>query len=357
MNGRIRRDGRAAGILAAGVVLAAICAGLSSGCVSHRYFPYDANRAVPPDPALSTRASPFFSIGGGAPEYLNHVMPNLDTGTHIVRQIQFPSAGDNGQRDNLVTGLYYQSRKREPGRLVIILPIWGSYTYPSEKITNEIVERYPDTHVFRMLGKEFLLDWEALAAVEDEHQVTVAARRIADRMRVGVINVRQIVAWAIERPEVDPRRIGIVGFSIGAVVASIALGNEPELDAGVLVMGAAKPEEIVAVCPGRLGKAREHVLSKFGWSVAQFRTVFAKAFAPLSRSYPPGSVDASRVLMIDSYYDRCMPKEARDDLWVRMGRPERITFNYGHKTSFLAMTPLGFNYMRKRILEFLDNKL
>jgi hypothetical protein len=52
-----------------------------------------------------------------------------------------------------------------------------------------------------------------------------------------------------------------------------------------------------------------------------------------------------------------MPARSRAALWEAMGRPERFTMHYGHKTSFLAMTPLGPNFMRNKALQFLDRVL
>lgn len=98
----------------------------SVGCVSRVHIPYDPAGAIPPDQAQVLQTSPLFFTKAGAPDYVNHVMPGLSTEAHIVRRIQFPSTGDNGQPDNLVTGLNYQSREPGPKRLVIILPIWGS---------------------------------------------------------------------------------------------------------------------------------------------------------------------------------------------------------------------------------------
>ena len=63
------------------------------------------------------------------------------------------------------------------------------------------------------------------------------------------------------------------------------------------------------------------------------------------------------ILMFDAQRDECMPQHARDDFWETLGRPERISFHYGHKKSFLAMTPLGFNYMRRQIYRFLEATL
>ena len=48
-----------------------------------------------------------------------------------------------------------------------------------------------------------------------------------------------------------------------------------------------------------------------------------------------------------------MTETAREALWESMGQPERILIPTRHKRAFLGMTPLGFNWLRHRIGDFL----
>lgn len=281
----------------------------------------------------------------------------MATRSHRVRRIEFDSTGDNGQPGGRISALYYESRAPGAKRLVVVLPIWGGSTYPSNKITRSIVRHLPETNVFRLLGDERLLDWEGLEAVTREADVVPAMARIVDRLEVAVTDVERIIDWAAPRPEIDSERIAIVGFSVGAVVASIAVAHEPRLAAAVVVMGAADLYDVAAVCYGRRERAREHILTRFDWSPESYREAFRAAFEPLDASYQHTRVDPRRILMIDAKHDSCMPAPTRDALWRRLGRPERITYRYDHRQAFLAMTPLGLNRMRRQIRHFLDRAL
>ncbi len=60
------------------------------------------------------------------------------------------------------------------------------------------------------------------------------ARRLAGLM---ITDVRQAVSYLVERPEVDARRIGAGGYSLGSFVLALAGAVEPRLRACVLVGG------------------------------------------------------------------------------------------------------------------------
>ena len=43
--------------------------------------------------------------------------------------------------------------------------------------------------------------------------------------------------------------------------------------------------------------------------------------------------------------------------WEVMNRPQRLLLDYRHKQAFLGMSPLGFNWLRRRIWGFLQESL
>jgi hypothetical protein len=103
--------------------------------------------------------------------------------------------------------------------------------------------------------------------------------------------------------------------------------------------------------------AKNRAQSGFGWSLADLEHRLEPIFAPFDPASYPGRVDPSRVLIVEAARDQCMPRTGREALWEAMGRPRRIRLDYRHKQAFLAMTPLGFNWLRHRIWEFLQQTL
>jgi dienelactone hydrolase len=335
----------------------ALCAGaaFAAGCAMHTTHPY----APHPTPApVQTSAPDIFQYSADARPLANHMTPDLDTRTHQARELTWQSVGDNGQPDMEVKAEYFDSRT--PGRhpLVIVLPLWGTYTYPPQKIAEGIRDRGRGKYnVLRVLGESYLIDWDLLAASPDPETFRARAAQMSERMRVAVIDVRRLLDWAGQRPEVDPERIGLVGFSMSAVAGGLVLGADDRLRSAVLVMGGANLHDIIANCNGPLQHVREEVLPRFGWSQAQYYNMVEDTWSWLNPARFPARIPASRILMFDAQHDECMPKSARDAFWETLGEPKRITLHYGHKESFLAMTPLGLNYMRRQIYRFLDDTL
>ncbi|MDH3692239.1 MAG: hypothetical protein OEU36_22625, partial [Gammaproteobacteria bacterium] len=97
---------------------------------------------------------------------------------------------------------------------------------------------------------------------------------------------------------------------------------------------------------------RRTIIDKFGWSKEEFRVKVENVFKPVNVALTRAKVPPQKIIIFDSAFDHCIPKTARDALWKALGQPERYSFLYGHKTSFLSMTPLGFNFMRGKIYEF-----
>jgi dienelactone hydrolase len=271
--------------------------------------------------------------------------------------LAFPSAGENGQASNLVTARYYRSKSEGAKPLVIVLPIWGIHTYPSNAISAGLREHSAGRiDVLQIHGDRPLLDWETVGNIRAEAEFFDLLAHMIDRFVSTVIDIRRVVDWAQTQPDVDPQRIALIGFSMGALVASVAMANEPRLAAGVLVMGGADPQDILAACDHEIKRGREHILEQLGWSLDEYRSQLAKPLARINPAHFAGMVDPRRLLIIEAAADTCMPQTARERLWQAMGRPERIAYLYDHRMSFLAMTFLGGNNLQKQIYRFLDSR-
>lgn len=333
---------------------AAILLVVASGCVGHLHrdpaTPADYEYAEP------QTAHPMFTHDGPAEVRLSE--PIDTTGFHEIVELAYPSSGTHGGPDGIVDALYYRSRSPGAKKLVIVLPIWGTSSYPPSRISRGYARRSRgEAHIIWVLGEAPLFPWSGLSSTSSEDEFIDEARASADRYRSAVLDMRALLDWAESQDDIDASRIAVVGFSMSALVTATLMGNDARVSAGVMMMGAADFASIFAACGNRAGEVRRHVLREYGWTLEQYHDFFDGLFGPGDPLRYAGRYDPDRILMIDAAFDDCMPRSSREALWDATGRPERITLLSRHRGGFYTLTPLGLNFVRRKIYDFLDRKL
>jgi len=330
---------------------------VAAGCfTSHVRTPYTDAGDVQGSRSFET-APPFTYEKVDVP-FTNHVAGTGVSSQYELRLLEIPSIGDNGQQDNLVTAKYYRSTLPGSHPLVIVLPIWGSYTYPPRKFSSSIQRRSNGAaHVLHVQGDTHLADWSGLVAATDESEFLELWREAVERQRVTIVDVRRLIDWAEQRPEIDADRVALIGCSLGAVVAGTIATQEPRLAATVTVMGGSHLHSVLASCDGKRATIVQEKAESFGWSREEFEAQLEPIMSVVDAAEYPDRVDPRRVLIIEANRDKCVPEEAREDFWLALGRPERISMDYDHAPAFYSMTPIGLSWMRRRIWEFLEPRL
>jgi len=336
-------------------VLLCVIGLLAAGCTSHVHHPYSAADAANNNPVIAPLAVQYEpqSI-----DYHNSILNDDPKREYQLRHIEMRSFGENGQKNDRLESLYYRSNRPRRLPLVIVLPIWGTSTYPPEKIASSLRARSRGgVHVLRVLGEDSIFDWETLGAAGSEEEFLASMERTVLREVVNAVDVSRLIDWAETRPEVDPSRIGLIAFSHGAVVGGLVAVNETRLQGVVLAMGGAHSHRILATCGGRYGKLRSAITERFDWSRDQYERALEPIFMRYDPGGFPGRADPSRILLFDALKDDCIPQDPREALWNALGKPERFSLNYKHRNAFFSMTPLGFYWMRREVYEFLEERL
>lgn len=333
-------------------VVAALAALWLAGCSSRVHTPFV------PDSARAPLVSAALHIGEFDYQRTG-VRPSTETdgesADYWISSMVLPSVGENGQKDDLVTARYYKGKGPGAKPLVIVLPIWGKHTYPPNTITEYLRDRSGgNIDVLQVFGENTLFDWDAMAEAGSEAEFLAQIDRMVGRIFNTVIDIRRLVDWAQLQPGVDPDRIALIGFSMGAIVGSLALAHEPRFGAGALVMGGADLHDAYAVCDTLMAAARDAVTERFGWTVDQFRDKLERPLAPINPARYGGMADPRRILMIEAANDSCLRAQGRERLWQAMGRPERISYLYDHKMAFMSMTFLGGGNLQKQFYRFLE---
>ena len=331
---------------------------VATGCyTSHVRTPYADAADVQEHHSFET--APAFTYEKTDVPFTNHVEGAGAKSMYELRMLEIPSIGENSQKDNLVTAKYYRSTLPGSHPLVIVLPIWGSFTYPPRKFASSFQRRSNGAvHVLHVQGDRHLANWLGIISATDESEFLELWREAVDRQRVTIVNTRRLIDWAEQRPEIDADRVALIGFSLGAFVAGTIATQEPRLSATVTVMGGSHLNSVMATCDGkRATKVQATAAENFGWNREELAAQLEPIMSVVDPSNYPNQVDPERVLIIEANRDKCVPEGSREDLWLALGKPDRISMNYDHAPAFYSMTPLGLSWMRRRIWEFLEARL
>lgn len=277
---------------------------------------------------------------------------------YVSRRFTMPASFENGQPGNHMSGKYYASPSDGRKPLVIVLPVWGVSEYPSVTMAHAILKRSGGRmNVLRVDGRDRLMPWKQIENSATLEEFVAGISNSAQRLKHAVIDTRRLIDWAASRAEIDPDRIGLVGFSISAVTGTLVAQSDPRIRSSALVMGGAEIGRIVSACPGNEKETREGIMSNLGLELAEYQQTIRTLFEGLDPADYPNRVDPRSILIVDAGRDECIPESSREAWWEALGRPERISFNYSHRESFLAMTPLGLNFLRRKIYEHLARTL
>ncbi len=166
-------------------------------------------------------------------------------------------------------------------------------------------------------------------------------------------DVRAGLAWLRARPGVDPARMGILGISLGAMLAARVASAEPDLAAVVLLIGGAGLADIVRSARDReVGQYRAALASRHGCAEAGLAPRLHAAFDALDDEPVLARLGRERTLLVNARFDAVVRRPYADRLWQGSGRPERSLLPCGHYSSLLFVP-----WIRRRVRGWFERRL
>ncbi len=333
-----------------------LCVSLTGCLSSHSYTPSNTQRLAKPDQKQLQqlkKAKAIFAFSPNTPKIHETLYKKRNYETHQISFLKFHSAGDNGQPNDIVHAIFYRSKLPGKHKLVIILPIWGQSSYPPRVIAADLFRHTKgQVNVIRLLGKTPILEIEDIEQAPTVKELRRQLKLLALRTRNTVINVERLVNWAAKQKDTSPKSITIVGFSKSSIIAGLVAQIDPKVTGVILLMGGSDTADMLFNC--KYYDVREKITKRFNWSDKKLLSVIHSYLGPLYNiaSYPV-RLDPCRVLIFESGKDTCVTKKSKENLWLGLGKPELISFNYDHQMSFAAMTLAGGYFIRRKIRSFL----
>jgi len=131
--------------------------------------------------------------------------------------LESPSSGTN----KVLTLDCYIPRGAANLPAIIILPISAGNRYQLER--GHIAPYFADRAVVILMHRE------------DNFNATSKAQ-IDTMLRQSVIDEKVVLNWIATRPECDPKRIGVIGTSMGAIKGSLLVAADDRIKAAVLIL-------------------------------------------------------------------------------------------------------------------------
>ncbi len=146
-------------------------------------------------------------------------------------------------------------------------------------------------------------------------------------MTQAVLDIRRAAAWLAQRPEVDSRRLGVFGISLGGITAALASAQEPRLHNALLLLAGGDLRQLNWQSPELAPVRRE--IARRGLSLEEVLRIM-QAVDPVSYAH---RLKQRRVLMINGRYDQLVPPACTEALWRAAGRPPIQWWDCGHYTA------------------------
>lgn len=180
--------------------------------------------------------------------------------------------------------------------------------------------------------------------------------------QLSVIDIRQIVDWAQQRPEINREQVAAFGISLGGFVSAITMGIDKRIKAGVFVVTGGNSEKMNWLSKASAYRYRraEPEYRQIQCSYRDYLAAVAdKGFenvVPERQSFltdPMTYASELRqrpVLMLNARWDKYIPREAVQDFWLACGQPPIKWFPSGHASIWL-----WYPVIRHEVTEFLTS--
>ncbi len=176
-------------------------------------------------------------------------------------------------------------------------------------------------------------------------------RLISPDVEKSVGNITQTIkdcrcafTWLENRPEVDAKRLGVLGTSLGSFVGGVLAGAEPKVSQACLLLGGGNLVESFATHPK--AKPVLELLETLQIKMATLK----KIIEPIDPITYAAMLKKKRLLLIGASRDDVVPPVAMKSLWEATGQQKIVWIDETHVGAALHMIPM-MRAVTKHLLE------
>jgi dienelactone hydrolase len=268
-------------------------------------------------------------------EYEMELARELPNSGVEVYHVRFPSPVTTPcPENNTVHAEYYCPASRGRGRsdspypAVIILDI----TAGDQKLSRIIATHLAQNHIAALFVQMAYYGprrppGSDLRLLTPNYQHTMAA------VRQTVLDIRQATAWLESRPEIDARRLGVLGTSLGSFMGSLAAEMEPKLSRVAVLLGGG------GLVDAYYDDPRAASFRQLWEALGGTKEKLAELIAPADPITCAANLKDRRVLIIAGQRDDIVPPKAAEALWQASGRQKIIWYDCTHYGAVVYFLP------------------
>jgi dienelactone hydrolase len=282
-----------------------------------RFAPVDDQATVPERYRLAERTFAYEMS-------LKYRMPAVET---TVYRLTFPSPVESKHAENnTVHAEYYRPEGTGPFPAVIVLDITGG----DQSLSRNLATYFGQHRVGALFVQMAYYGprrppGSSLRLMSPDLRHTLAA------VRQTVLDLRCAAAWLEARPEVDRKRLGIVGTSLGSFMAALTAEMEPRLNRTVLLLGGG------GFVDGYWDHPQAMPYRKAFEALGGTKQQVKDLLAPLDPLTWAGNLKDRRLLMIAAKNDEIVPPRMADALWQASGKQEILWYDSGHYSAIIHL--------------------
>jgi dienelactone hydrolase len=244
-------------------------------------------------------------------------------GTRICR-IRFPSAVKSPDVANdTVHGEYFLPSGKGPFPGVVMFDVIGG----SDQIVARSLSAQLSARGIACLFIQMPYYGPRRAEGTDKRMITADINHSIDNVRQAVLDGRRAAAWLAARPEIDGKRIGAMGTSLGSFMASLTAEMDPRVDHVAILLGGGGLVDAYYDDPR--GKTLRKVWEATGGSKKKLQERLA-CVDPLTCA---DKLKERKVLMIAGKRDEIVLPKMTESLWKAAGEPKLVWYDCTHEGS------------------------
>lgn len=251
-----------------------------------------------------------------------------------------PSAIESGigVNDLLRIEAYLPAEGDGPFPTVLILHYWGATDHRVEVGT--ALELARKGMVGIVMSLPYHMERSPPGFRSGELAVSADPVRLKATMTQSILDIKRVVDWIATKPEFRHDRIGLAGSSLGAIVASLAVGVDKRITDAAFVVGGVDLAHVLWHS-SRVVKQRDE-LRRAGYTESTLREAL-KEIEPLTYL---GQHQVKNAFVIGAKHDTVIPGESTRKLAASLTNPVSFWLDTGHYGGF---------FVQKRIQNALGN--